>query len=255
MSIAEDRRRVTFRLQILQVAAIVVFIVLGMGFWFLQVIEHKRYEELAENNHQRTLALRAPRGVLFDRSGTVLVENRHSFTISIVREHSTDLGRTVKLLSQVAGLTPADVEQIVARHRNEPAYRPIVIVEDASLAQVAAVRARRLESELPDVVVEEVPTRRYPVDAMAAHLFGYVGEANDSQVAAGATQGAIIGQQGLESTAWAARFGRSKRCRPSRAGGCSSRSTPTCSARPRTDSAMPASTGPPWCWTRGTAKC
>ena len=60
------------------------------------------------------------------------------------------------------------------------------------------MRARRLESELPDVVVEEVPTRRYPADALAAHLFGYVGEANDSQVAGGATQGAIIGQQGLE---------------------------------------------------------
>ena len=128
----------------------------------------------------------------------MLVENRHSFTISIVREHSTDLSRTVRLLSQVAGLDPKQVEQTVERHRGEPAYRPIVIVEDASLAQVAAVRARRLESELPDVVVEEVPTRRYPADALAAHLFGYVGEANDTQVAGGAAQGAIIGQQGLE---------------------------------------------------------
>ena len=198
MSIAEDRRRVTFRLQTLQVAAVVVFVVLGMSFWFLQVIEHKQYQELAENNHQRTLALRAPRGVLLDRSGAVLVENRHSFTISIVREHSRDLTHTIRLLSQVAGLDQKQVEQTVERHRSEPAYRPIVIVEDASLAQVAAVRARRLESELPDVVVEEVPTRRYPADALAAHLFGYVGEANDSQVAGGATQGAIIGQQGLE---------------------------------------------------------
>jgi penicillin-binding protein 2 len=198
MSVAEDRRRITFRLQALQVAAIVVFAILALSFWFLQVIEHKKYEELAENNHQRTLALRAPRGVLLDRSGAVLVENRHSFTISIVREHSTDLTRTIRLLSQVAGLDPKQVEQIVERHRSEPAYRPIVVVEDASLAQVAAVRARRLESELPDVVVEEVPTRRYPADALAAHLFGYVGEANDSQVAGGAAQGAIIGQQGLE---------------------------------------------------------
>ena len=98
----------------------------------------------------------------------------------------------------MAGLDPKQVEQTVERHRGEPAYRPIVIVEDASLAQVAAVRARRLESELPDVVVEEVPTRRYPADALAAHLFGYVGEANDTQVAGGAAQGAIIGQQGLE---------------------------------------------------------
>jgi penicillin-binding protein 2 len=198
MSVAEDRRRITFRLQALQVGAIVVFAILGMSFWFLQVIEHKRYEELAENNHQRTLALRAPRGVLLDRAGAVLVENRHSFTISIVREHSTDLTHTVRLLSQVAGLDVKQVEQTVERHRSEPAYRPIVIVEDASLAQVAAVRARRLESELPDVVVEEVPTRRYPAEALAAHLFGYVGEANDSQVAGGVSQGAIIGQQGLE---------------------------------------------------------
>jgi penicillin-binding protein 2 len=198
MSVAEDRRRMGSRLQVLQVGAIVVFIVLGMSFWFLQVVEHQRYEELAENNHQRTLALRAPRGVLFDRGGTVLVENRHSFTISIVREHSTDLARTVRLLSQVAGLDQADVEQIVTRHRGEPEYRPIVVVEDASLAQVSAVLARRLEFELPDVIVEKVPTRRYPKDAMAAHLFGYVGEANDTQVSSGALQGAIIGQQGLE---------------------------------------------------------
>src|SRR5678815_2158276 len=137
MSVAEDRRRMTSRLQILQVGSILVFIVLGMSFWFLQVVEHQRYEELAENNHQRTLALRAPRGVLFDRFGKVLVENRHSFTISIVREHSTDLSRTMRLLSQVAGLDQAQVETVVARHKSEPAYRPVVVVEDASLAQVA----------------------------------------------------------------------------------------------------------------------
>ena len=62
-----------------------------------------------------------------------------------------------------------------------PAYRPITIVQDASLAQVAAVTARRLATELPDVVVQQVPTRQYP-ETLAAHLFGYVGEVSDSQV-------------------------------------------------------------------------
>jgi penicillin-binding protein 2 len=154
MSVAEDRRRIALRLNVLQWAAVGVFTALAMGFWFLQVVQHAKYEEMAENNHQRTLALRAPRGVLFDRNGTVLVENRHSFTISIVREHSKDLNRTVQLLSHVAKLDPQQVQQIVDRHRGEPSYRPIVVVEDASLAQVAAVTARRLDSELPDVVVE-----------------------------------------------------------------------------------------------------
>ena len=198
MSVAEDRRRIALRLHVLQWGSVGVFTALAMGFWFLQVVQHAKYEEMAENNHQRTLALRAPRGVLFDRHGTVLVENRHSFTISIVREHSKNLDHTVALLSAVAHLDAQQVQQIVDRHRNEPSYRPIVVVEDATLAQVAAVTARRLDTELPDVVVEEVPARRYPAEAMAAHLFGYVGQANDAQVEAGATQGAIVGQQGLE---------------------------------------------------------
>jgi penicillin-binding protein 2 len=198
MTEVEDRRRLVSRIYALQVGALGVFALLFASFWFLQIVQHARYEEMAENNHQRTLALRAPRGVLYDRNGQVLVENRPSFAIAIVREQTKDLDRTIAVLSNVAGLDPLEVEQIVNRHRGEPAYRPIVVVEDATIQQVAAVVARRLDSELPDVVVQEVPTRRYPTDALAAHLFGYVGEASDAQLGDGISQGAIVGQQGLE---------------------------------------------------------
>ena len=155
---------------------------------------------MAENNHQRTLALRAPRGIVFDREGKVLVENRHSYSISIVREHTKDLNRTIRLLAGVLGMDEPGVRTIVERHRREPTYRPITIVQDATLAQVSAVKARRLDFELPDVVVEEVPTRQYP-ETMAAHAFGYVGEVNDAQVAAGEEglkSGDIVGQSGIE---------------------------------------------------------
>ena len=184
----------------LQVACVAVFAALSISFWFLQIVENARYEEMAQNNHQRTLALRAPRGVLYDRNGQVLVENRHSFTISIVREHTKDLDRTVRMLSEVAGLNVEDVRAVVARHRSEPSYRPIVVVDDASLAQVAAITARRLDFELPDVVVEEVPTRQYPGEGIAAHLFGYVGEVSDTMVAADESlkSGDLVGQAGIE---------------------------------------------------------
>src|SRR5262245_15220599 len=199
MAVAEDRRRIGTRLVILQVAAVIMFAALGICFWVLQIVQGTKYEEMAENNHQRTLALRAPRGVLFDRNGKVLVENRNSFAVSIIREHTKDMNRTIGLLAKVTGVDEKQVRQIVDRHRGEPSYRPIVVIEDASLAQVAALSARRLDFELPDVRVEEVPTRKYPSDAMAAHLFGYVSEASDSQVENGAAQqGAIIGQQGVE---------------------------------------------------------
>ena len=189
---------VTIRLTALQYVLAAIFSVLAVSFWVLQVVHHERFAELAENNNQRTLALRAPRGVVFDRNGHVLVENRHSYSISIVREHTKDLNRTIRLLTSVLGFDERTVREIVERHRREPSYRPIVIVQDASLAQVAAVVARRLDFELPDVVVEQVPTRKYP-EALAAHVFGYVGEVNDAQIAEDRMKsGDIVGQSGIE---------------------------------------------------------
>src|SRR3954451_4111413 len=195
----EDRRRVTVRLSVLQYVMTVVFSVLAVSFWVLQVVQHAKFEEMAENNHQRTLALRAPRGLVLDRNGKILVDNRGSYSISIVREHTKDLNRTIRLLAAVLGIDESGVRSIVDRHRREPTYRPITVVQDATLAQVAAVKARRLDFELPDIVVEPVPTRQYP-EAMAAHLFGYVGEVNDSQVtdADGLKSGDIVGQAGIE---------------------------------------------------------
>ena len=197
MSVPGDtKQRVAAKLTAIQIGVALLFGVLAVGFWYLQVVQHARFEELAENNHQRRLALRAPRGVLYDRNGRVLVENRESFSISIVREHSRDLERTIALLARVLGLEAAHVRELVDRHRREPAYQPIVVVDDASLAQVAAVTARRLDFELPDVVVERVPARRYPTESLAAHLFGYVGEGTDPL--AGLASGAIVGQSGVE---------------------------------------------------------
>jgi penicillin-binding protein 2 len=199
MASVEDRRRISMRLAVIQTGVAVVFALLAISFWIFQVIQHAKYAEMAENNHQRTLALRAPRGLVFDRNGRVLVENRHSYSISIVREHTKDINHTIHLLAGVLAIDEGRVREIVDRHRREPTYRPITIVQDATLAQVAAVTAHRLDFELPDVVVEQVPTRRYP-DTMAAHLFGYVGEVSDTQVADGdgLKSGDIVGQSGIE---------------------------------------------------------
>src|SRR3984957_6725551 len=199
MASIEDRRRISMRLSVLQYTIGAMFAVLAVSFWVLQVVHHVKYAEMAENNQQRTLPLRAPRGLVFDRDGRVLVETRHSYSISIVREHTKDINRTIRLLARVLGVDEARVREIVDRHRREPSYRPITIVQDATLAQVAAVMARRLDFELRDVVVEQGPTRRYP-DAMAAHLFGYVGEVNDAQVADSDSlkSGDVVGQSGIE---------------------------------------------------------
>jgi penicillin-binding protein 2 len=199
MAIAEDRRRLATRLTVLRVSIAAAFGLLAGGFWFFQVVQHAQFKEMAENNHQRTLTLRAPRGIIYDRTGQLLVENRNSFNISIVREHTKDIDRTIRVLATVTGVEEKMVREIVDRHRREPSYRPIVVVQDATLAQVASVTARRLDFELPDVIVQEVPTRQYPDQDMAAHLIGYVGEASEDQMQSdGVTTGSIVGQFGVE---------------------------------------------------------
>jgi penicillin-binding protein 2 len=195
----EDRRSLQGRLVMLRIALGGAMGLLAVAFWILQVVQHGKYEEMAQNNHLRAIPLRAPRGVVFDRAGRVLVENRNSFTIAIVREQSANLDAAIDRLANVTGVDADRLRETVQRHRKEAVFRPIPVIEHATFAQVAAVSARQLE--LPEVVVQEVPTRTYP-EGLAAHLFGYVSEIQDSQLDrpefAGLQPGAIVGQAGLE---------------------------------------------------------
>src|SRR5262245_3200669 len=127
----DDRRYLSTRLTIMRVVVILVFSALAVSFWYLQIVQHRKFEEMAENNHQRLLALRAPRGVVFDRNGKVLVENRYAFNISLMREHTKDLNASVAQIATLTGLDERDLHEIVNRHRSEPKYRPLVLVEDA----------------------------------------------------------------------------------------------------------------------------
>ena len=192
-----DREMTEHRLLGLRVIFMACFAALAVAFWLLQVVQHAKYEELAANNHLRTIPLRAPRGVIFDRFGRILVENRYSFTIAIVRERTTHLDETMRRIAELTDVPEAKIREAVQSRIREPRFRPLPVIEHATFAQAAAVTARRLE--LPEVVVQRVPTRQYP-DGFAAHLFGYVGEIQESQRPdfAELEPGAIIGQAGLE---------------------------------------------------------
>ena len=59
---------------LLRSVVVLAFAAIAVGFWLLQIAQYEKYRRLAENNHQRTIALSAPRGVVFDRDGRVLIE-------------------------------------------------------------------------------------------------------------------------------------------------------------------------------------
>jgi len=193
----EDRQSLHVRLIGVRVGVVVLFVALAVAFWTLQVLQYQQYRARAENNIMRTIELRAPRGLVFDRHGEVLVQNRRAFRIAVVREQTAgDLDGVLGRLAAVAEVDEAFVRASVKRRMSEPVFRPLPIIENATDAQVAAVLARSLE--LPGVVVEQVPTRKYPDARLAAHLFGYVGEVPPSQVTPDLPAGAIIGRDGVE---------------------------------------------------------
>ncbi len=196
----DDRRSLATRLTALQYMVAAGFAALAVGFWIFQVAQHDRFAEMAENNHLRRLPLPAPRGVLLDREGKVLVENRNIFNIALVREQTKNIDETLRALAAATGADEAQLRDTVARRRREPSYRPIVLIENASQEQVVAVWARQWE--LPGIIYQEVPSRRYRADSMAAHLFGYVGEITEAQLQRGdfegVESGTIVGQAGIE---------------------------------------------------------
>jgi penicillin-binding protein 2 len=218
----EDRRSSQGRLGVIRAVAMGCFGFLAVAFWVLQVIGNARYTEMADINHLRTIPLRAPRGVFFDRNGKVLVENRSAYSIAIIRErvenssnpsaraaYQAALAAAIRRLAGVVGVDEPRLSDIVKSHLRDPIFRPIAVVDHATDAQVAAVMARRLE--LPEVVVQEVPVRDYPAGGMAAHMFGYVSEITQSQLGADVTglqSGAMVGKTGLEKVYNAGLMGR-----------------------------------------------
>jgi penicillin-binding protein 2 len=198
---ADDRRSLTLRLSVLQYIVAIAFASLAVAFWVFQIAKHQQFLELAENNFQRELPLAAPRGVLFDRNGKILVANENTHNIVLAREQTKDIDQTLQILAEATGVDAAALKEIVNRRRREPSYRPIVLIEHATEAQVIAMRARSME--LPGVDSQVVPARHYAGD-MGAHLYGYVGEVSEAQLQSadykGLEQGSIVGKAGIEQS-------------------------------------------------------
>jgi len=196
--IYEDLRVVQARLAVLQALVVALVGVLVLQFWNLQVLRARHFRDLAENNRSRLVTLAAPRGALLDRHGQVLVGNRPSFNVVLNPEHAGDLDQVVSRLAAALGMGEAAIRERLARRQP---YRPVVVKTDATLADVAALDARR--RELPEVSIESVPLRSYPLASAAAHALGRVGEITERQLLLaenrGLAPGSLVGQAGIEA--------------------------------------------------------
>lgn len=188
------------RIVVMAALALAAFIVVIGQLWYLQVLEGGRFLDASDKNRIRVRPVAAPRGILFDRHGVPLVDNRPAFTLSLIpRELDRDPARRAVALARVAtllGLPYRDLEDGVARVSPD-SFLPVRVRRGLTLDDVAKIEERKLE--LPGVIVEVEPQRTYPSSRFAAHLLGYVREANEEQLKQGRhRRGDMVGQTGLE---------------------------------------------------------
>jgi penicillin-binding protein 2 len=178
------------------------FAALVFFYWRIQVLDYRKYWSLAEANRTRDIAVPAPRGVLTDRTGKILLaHNRASFKASFIRENTKDFEGSLAAAAGLLQLDPAVIRERIEKFRALPAFKPIVVKDELSLEEVALIEARR--GERPELVVETEPKRLYPFGEFAAHALGYLQELTPDElrtVYKGRRAGDMVGKSGVEAT-------------------------------------------------------
>ncbi len=171
-------------------------------YWKIQVLDYRKYWAQAEANRTREIVLPAPRGILTDRTGKILLaDNRASFKASFIRENTKDFEASIREAGRLLGLDPAVIRERIEKYRGLPAFKPIVVKDDLSLDDVALIEARR--SERPELIVETEPKRLYPFGDFAAHVLGYLQELTPDELRTtfkGRRAGDMVGKSGVEAT-------------------------------------------------------
>ncbi|HEU5298180.1 MAG TPA: penicillin-binding protein 2 [bacterium] len=187
------------RLRVLNAIIIALMAVLVGRLWQLQVLQGTQFLRLSEENRIRDFTITAPRGVIYDRKGRPMVSNRPSFTVAIL---PLELTEPAQVLPRLAALIAVPIEEIRGRidaARKRP-FEPVRIRRDVGAAVVAKIEENRLD--LPGVIILAEPVRHYLYGPIGAHLFGYVGEVDERELAERRDQGYklgdLIGKAGVE---------------------------------------------------------
>jgi len=177
----------------------------------VQLVDGERYRMAAQANQVRLIQVAAPRGIIYDRHGVVLVRSRPSFVVGVIPSEITDAPMEIAALSHAIGMSRAVLWKRLLHHRGlnyrsfdevqtyEP-YGPVVLASDLPVATVA--RVSEMLEDLPGIDLEVQPIRDYPHHLMGAHLFGYVGQITEDEYRTLKYQGYspndVIGKDGLE---------------------------------------------------------
>ncbi|MCS6990591.1 MAG: penicillin-binding protein 2 [Chitinophagales bacterium] len=180
---------------VIQYVVIAVIIVYVLRLFQIQVLS-KNYQQLARNNVLREVTVFAPRGLIFDRKGRLIVDNQNEYDLWVVPSQVTAFDTAA--FCALVGISDSLLRQNLLKAAAYSRYKPSLLLKGLSVEKYAAVQE---ELYLYPGFFGQVRTiRSYPYKA-AAHLLGYIGEVNQRHIEQGGgyyRMGDYIGISGIE---------------------------------------------------------
>ena len=188
------------QLKIALLFVLVIFSILILRLWFLQIVNGSVYRDRSENNRIRLQSMAPFRGVIRDRSGKILVDNRPSYDLYVIPEEIHDTEVLLNRLAVLGNLEMAPIRERLSRAANGYPFKPVCLKKDISREELAMLETRRFD--LPGVMIKVRPQRHYFYGDLAAHVLGYLGEISEKQLKSGQfpniKSGDLIGKTGIE---------------------------------------------------------
>jgi penicillin-binding protein 2 len=194
----------TFRVAVLGGVALVLFSIVFLRLWYLQVLSGDKYLAEAQNNQVREIRVQAPRGEILDRNGKVLVDNRTALSLQVeprdLPNRHRERKQELKRVASLAKMSLAEAQKLIRQQTKELPANPVTLRRDVGYPLVYYLQEH--QADFPGVSVERVFVRNYPQDAFAAHVLGTVGEVTSEQLSEPRYEslepGDQIGQTGVE---------------------------------------------------------
>ncbi|MBP6666563.1 MAG: penicillin-binding protein 2 [Ottowia sp.] len=177
-----DARLVRKRVVVGAVAIVLLVCVLISRLYFLQVIQYDYHSTLSENNRVHVQPIPPTRGLIFDRNGVIIADNRPSFSLTMTRERAGAEWRgLLDVIVEVLELSPDDRNLFEKRMRQgRRPFEPVPILFELSEEQIARIAVNQFR--LPGVEVVAQLVRHYPLGEHFAHSVGYVGRINEAEL-------------------------------------------------------------------------
>ncbi len=164
----------------------IVFVLLLIGvliarMYYLQVVQYEHHSTLSENNRVHVQPIPPNRGLIFDRTGKIIADNRPSFSLTVTRERAGDWRQVLDGVVEVLELSAEERELFEKRVlQGRRPFEPVPIMYELSEEQIARIAVNQFR--LPGVEVAAQLVRHYPQGAHFAHSVGYVGRINEAEL-------------------------------------------------------------------------